>query len=256
MSKSFITGNFLAGRESVFRHPDAGGAPDGVGPARLADAVAERETVLRRRRQQYRAGVEGSLAGALMIMIIAVNVDFRPDAEFLIVMPEQEVAIIEEVQQTEHIERPPPPPRPPVPIEVPNDELLDEEALALDAEIDFDEPLDLPPPPPPAAAQDDEPEIFVVVEEMPELIGGIVSLQRAVRYPEVARLAGIEGVVVVQLVINEDGTPSDPIILRSAGEILNDAAVEALLKQRFKPGRQRGKPVRVQMAFPVTFRLS
>jgi len=139
---------------------------------------------------------------------------------------------------------------------VPNEELLDEEALALDAEIDFDEPLDLPPPPPPAAVHDAEPEIFVVVEEMPELIGGVASLQGAVRYPEVARLAGLEGVVVVQLVINEDGTPSNPIILRSAGEILNDAAVEALLKQRFKPGRQRGKPVRVQMAFPVTFRLN
>lgn len=189
------------------------------------------------------------------MVLLAVNVDYRPDAEFLIAVPEQQVAVMEEIQQTEHIERPPPPPRPPVPVEVPNDELLDEEVLALDAEIDFDEPLDVPPPPP-AAAPEEDPEIFVVVEEMPELIGGIASLQGAVRYPEVARLAQIEGVVVVQLVINEDGTPSDPIILRSAGDILNGAAVEALLKQRFKPGRQRGKPVRVQMAFPVTFRLN
>ena len=246
----------MAGRESVFRHLDSGTAPDGVGPSRLVGAVAERASLLYKRRQQYQARIEGSIAGALLIMLVAVNLDFRPDAEFVIEVQEQDVAVIEEIQQTEHIERPPPPPRPPVPIEVPNDELLDEEALALDAEIDFDEPLDLPPPPPPAAVQDEEPEIFVVVEEMPELIGGVASLQSAVRYPEVARLAGLEGVVVVQLVINEDGTPSNPIILRSAGEILNDAAVEALLKQRFKPGRQRGKPVRVQMAFPVTFRLS
>lgn len=254
MSRSFIAGNFLPGRESVFRHSDVGTAPSGVGMSRLADAIEGREQRLQQRRQLYRVGLLGSLATSLVIALIAMNVNFRPEAEFLIVVPEQEVAVMEEIEQTEHIERPPPPPRPPVPIEVPNDELLDEEVLALDAEIDFDEPLDVPPPPP--AVEEEEPEIFIVVEDMPELIGGIVSLQKAVRYPEVARLAGIEGVVVVQLVINEDGTPSDPVILRSAGDILNDAAVEALLKQRFKPGRQRGKPVRVQMAFPVTFRLS
>jgi len=255
MNRSFLTGNFLPGRESVFRHPDSGDAPAGVAPARMADALEARESGFYRRRQLYRVGLQGSLVGSLLMTLVAVNVNFRPDAEFLIVVPEQQVAVMEEIQQTEHIERPPPPPRPPVPVEVPNDELLDEEPLALDAEIDFDEPLDVPPPPP-AAAPEEEPEIFVVVEDMPELIGGIASLQSAVRYPEVARLAQIEGVVVVQLVINEDGTPSDPIILRSAGEILNQAAVEALLKQKFKPGRQRGKPVRVQMAFPVTFRLN
>jgi protein TonB len=256
MSKSFLTGNFLPGRESIFRHVESGRATEGVGSSRLAEAIDERETSLYDRRQKYRVGVQGSLAGAICIMLVAVNIDYRPDAEFVIDLAEQEVAVIEEIQQTEHIERPPPPPRPPVPVEVPNDELLDEEVLALDAEIDFDEPLDVPPPPPPGPKEEEEPEIFVVVEEMPELIGGVVSLQQAVEYPEVARLAGIEGVVVVQIVINEDGTPSDPRILRSAGDILNDAAVKALLQQRFKPGRQRGKPVRVQMAFPVTFRLS
>jgi protein TonB len=57
------------------------------------------------------------------------------------------------------------------------------------------------------------------------------------------------------LLIDENGVPSNPVILRSAGQILNDAAKEALLKQRFTPGRQRGKAVRVQMAFPVRFKL-
>lgn len=255
MNRSFLTGNFLPGRESIFRHPDWGAAPSGVAESRLVDAFEEREVAFHKRRQLYRVALQGSLVAAILMVLLAVNVDYRPEAEFLITVPEQQVAVMEEIQQTEHIERPPPPPRPPVPVEVPNDELLNEEPLALDAEIDFDEPLDVPPPPP-APAPEEEPEIFVVVEEMPELIGGIASLQGAVKYPEVARLAQIEGVVVVQLVINEDGTPSNPVILRSAGEILNDAAVEALLKQRFKPGRQRGKPVRVQMAFPVTFRLN
>jgi len=255
MNRSFLTGNFLPGRESIFRHADTGKPPDGVGPSRLAEALEEREKTLVRRQQQYRISVEGSLAGALCLLLAAFSFNFQTDAEFIIPEQEQVVVQMEEIEQTQQIERPPPPPRPPVPIEVPNDEVLEDEALDIDAEIDFDEPVDLPPPPPPAA-EEQEPEIFVVVEQMPELIGGVASLQRAVKYPEVARLAGIEGVVVVQLVINEDGTPSDPKILRSAGDILNDAAVEALLKQKFKPGKQRGKPVRVQMAFPVTFRLS
>lgn len=255
MHRSFIAGNFLAGRESVFQHPNSGTRPKGVGRERLEAALSERESLLGERRHRYHVRVLSALSFALLLLLVATKIDFRPASAFEIVVAEQDVVLMEEIEQTQQIERPPPPPRPPVPIEVPNDEVLDEEVLALDAEIDFDEPLDLPPPPP-AADTDDEPEIFVVVEQMPELIGGVRSIQEAVRYPEVARLAGLEGVVVVQLVINEDGTPSDPKILRSAGEILNDAAEEALLKQRFTPGKQRGKPVRVQMAFPVTFRLN
>jgi len=188
-----------------------------------------------------------------LVLVVAFNVDFRPDSEFLIVVEEQEVVTLEDIEQTQQIEKPPPPPRPPVPIEVPNDEILEEEFIALDAEIDFNEPLNVPPPPP--AQGDVEPEIFVVVEDMPEMIGGMQNLYKVLKYPEIARLAGIEGKVIIQLLINEDGVPSNPIVLRSAGQILNDAAVEALLQQRFKPGRQRGKAVRVQMAFPVTFQL-
>jgi protein TonB len=196
--------------------------------------------------------IQGALSLSLLALITVFNVDFRPSAEFLITVEEQEVAILEEIEQTEQIVKPPPPPRPQVPIVVPNDEILEEEILALDAEIDFDEPLDLPPPP---VEDDGEPEIFVVVEEMPEMIGGIANLYKVLKYPEVARLAGLEGNVVIQLLIDENGVPSNPKILRSAGQILNDAAQEALLLQRFKPGRQRGKAVRVQMAFPVRFKL-
>ena len=87
------------------------------------------------------------------------------------------------------------------------------------------------------------------------MIGGMQNLYKVLKYPEVARLAGIEGQVIIQLLINEDGVPSNPKVLRSAGQILNDAAIKALLEQRFKPGKQRGKPVRVQMAFPVRFEL-
>lgn len=252
MKESFLVGNFLPGRESVYRYTGVGPV-EGVGPKRLQSSIAERSARLQSRRRRYVTGVQASLALALLVLVAAFNVDFRRETEFLIVVEEHEVVMLEDIEQTQQIEKPPPPPRPPVPIEVPNDAILEEEFIALDAEIDFDEPLNLPPPPP--AQEDLEPEIFVVVEDMPQMIGGMQNLYKVLKYPEVARLAGIEGKVVIQLLINEDGVPSDPIVLRSGGQILNDAAKEALLKQRFKPGRQRGKAVRVQMAFPVTFRL-
>lgn len=253
MKDSFLAGNFLRGRESIYRHVDRGNV-DGVSSDRLERALEERTNKLRGRKGLYQATVEASLAVALILLLVAFKLDFRPEAEFLIAPEVQEVAVLEEIEQTQQIEKPPPPPRPPVPVEVPNDEVLEEDVLALDAEIDFDEPADIPPPPP-AQEEAAEPDIFVVVEDMPEMIGGLESLYDELKYPEVARLAGIEGTVVVQLLIDENGVPSNPSILRSAGQILNDAAVEALLKQRFKPGRQRGKAVRVQMAFPVIFKL-
>jgi protein TonB len=195
-------------------------------------------------------------ACSLLLLIGAFRMDLRPDATFEIVETVPEVVQIEEVVQTEHIAKPPPPPRPPVPIEVPNDEVLEDDVLDIDAEIDFDEPVDVPPPPPPAPEEDPEPEIFVIVEQMPEMKGGLEQLYDDLRYPELAQKAGMEGMSVIQIIIDEQGMPSSPTVLRSAGDILDNAAIDALLKQRFEPGRQRGKPVMVRMSFPITFRLS
>jgi len=252
MNKMFLSG-FLAGRESVFRYGDTGDDIPGVDDDRLTTVFATRPDRFLMRKLHYVTRVQTSMVVSLLLMVGLFNVQYRPRAEFLIHLDEQDVVVMEEIEQTEQIVKPPPPPRPPVPIEVPNDELLDEEIIELDAEIDFDEPLDLPPPPP--AEEDQEPEIFIVVEQMPEIIGGISTLYSVLAYPEIARLAGIEGVVVIRLLIDETGTPSTPVVLRSAGKILDDAAQEALLQLRFKPGMQRGRAVRVQMAFPVTFKL-
>ena len=137
----------------------------------MQSTIEERSINFQARRGRYFVGIQACLAVALLVLVAAFNVSFRPDTEFLIVLEEQEVVVMEEIEQTEQIEKPPPPPRPPVPIEVPNDEILEEEFIALDAEIDFDEPLNLPPPPP--VNEDVEPEIFVVVEDMPRMIGGM-----------------------------------------------------------------------------------
>jgi protein TonB len=171
----------------------------------------------------------------------------------------QEVVQMEEIEQTRQELKAPPPPRPPIPVEVPDDVIMEDIELDLDVTLDLDaEILDIPPPPPKPAAdkeEEDELEIFVVVEQMPTIIGGTEQLYSILDYPEIARQAGIEGMVVVQVVVMPDGSPTQPMVARSAGEILDKAAVEAVMKLSFSPGKQRGKPVMVRMAIPIRFRL-
>ncbi len=99
------------------------------------------------------------------------------------------------------------------------------------------------------------PEVFVVVEEMPKLIGGLESLMADLTYPELARRAGIEGTVFVQLIVDKDGSVYDAEVVKGAHEALDAAALEAVRKARFEPGLQRGEPVRVRYALPVRFQL-
>jgi TonB family protein len=116
----------------------------------------------------------------------------------------------------------------------------------------------LPPPPPiplPVERQNADEETFVVVESPPTLIGGIAKLQREIRYPTIARKAGIQGRVFLQFVVQKDGTPADIIVVRGIGAGCDEEAVRALREMIFTPGRQRGEPVRVRMTLPVTFQL-
>ncbi len=208
-------------------------------------------------RRRYPLYIEIGLVITLALLIVAFRVDLSADDSFEVVMQEQEVVQMEEVQQTQQIEKPPPPPRPPVPVEVPDDEILEDDDLDLDASLDIDEPLaDLPPPPPPAEKEEEpEPEIFVIVEDMPQLIGGLGSLQKKIRYPEIAKKAGVEGRVIVQFVVDEQGRVVDPVVVRGIGAGCDEEAVRAVSQARFKPGKQRGKPVKVKMSLPITFKL-
>jgi protein TonB len=192
---------------------------------------------------------------SLIIFIVLFRVDFNfaNNTEFQII--EQEVIQMEEVVQTEQQSKPPPPPRPPVPVEVPNDQILDDMDLNLDASLDLDIALDLPPPPTRKVVEEEEDEIFLVVENEPVLIGGLEGIQKSITYPELARRAGIEGRVFVQFVVDEKGNVIDPVVVRGIGAGCDEAALEAVKKAKFIPGKQRGRPVKVQYALPVTFRL-
>jgi TonB family protein len=111
------------------------------------------------------------------------------------------------------------------------------------------------PPPPPAHPDFDEENYFVVVEEMPELIGGLASIQQEIRYPEMARRAGIEGRVYVQFIVNEEGDVEDARVIRGIGGGADEEALRVVEMAKFEPGMQRGRPVRVLYSLPIFFRL-
>lgn len=97
--------------------------------------------------------------------------------------------------------------------------------------------------------------VFVVTEQMPELIGGLESLQSRIRYPETAKRASIEGRVITRFVVDECGCVSDPVVVRGIGGGCDEEALRVTGTLRFKPGRQRGKPVRVKMSLPIVFKM-
>jgi protein TonB len=132
-------------------------------------------------------------------------------------------------------------------------------------------------PPLPVAQETDEPP-FIVVEQMPrfpgceDFVGSNLQKYQCgqqklleyiydkVRYPKVAREAGLEGPVVVRFVVEKDGRISNPEVLRDIGGGCG-AEVERVVKsmnamdQLWTPGKQRGVPVRVQFTLPVYFKL-
>ncbi|MGM0506666.1 MAG: energy transducer TonB [Bacteroidota bacterium] len=206
-------------------------------------------------RKYYPIFMQVGMVLALLIFIVAVKADLNSGPTQEIVLDEQEVIEMEEVIQTQHIETPPPPPRPPVPQAVPDDEIIEDVDFEINAELSLDGPLDLPPPPPQEEEEEPAEDFFVVVEQMPELIGGLAELQSNIRYPEMARRAGIEGRVYVQFIVNEQGEVENPQVIRGIGGGCDEEALRAVREANFRPGMQRGRPVRVQYSLPIVFQL-
>lgn len=205
-------------------------------------------------RNYYTIFMQLGLIATLLVFIVAAKLNLQPGDKAANFTQEQEIVEIEEIERTEQTNDPPPPPRPPVPVEVPNDEIIEDEVLDLDAELDFNDPMDMPPPPAREEEEEDEEDFFRVVENMPELQGGMQTLYDCIEYPSRARRAGIEGTVTVQFIVNEQGQVESPTVLRGV-EGLNDEAIRCIEASSFSPGNQRGNPVRVQMSLPVRFTL-
>ena len=102
--------------------------------------------------------------------------------------------------------------------------------------------------------------IFQVVEEMPEFPGGMGEamkfLAKNIKYPVAAQQAKIEGRVIVQFVVERDGSISDIHTVRSVSPELDAEAIRVVsLMPKWNPGKQRGKAVAVKYTMPIMFRL-
>lgn len=184
-----------------------------------------------------------------------VNVDFSLQDEDI----EVEEEIIPITRQEEV--KPPPPPPPPAVADILNivedDVELDEELEIMDTEMSQEDIVDFSNMVFEEETRD-EGEIFMIVEEMPEFPGGTEALQRylaqSVRFPVIAQENGIQGRVYIQFVINQNGEVTNATILRGVDPSLDREAlrvVEAMPK--WKPGKQRNRPVRVSYTVPINF---
>ena len=106
-----------------------------------------------------------------------------------------------------------------------------------------------------------EEEVFVVVEEMPEFPGGgelalRKYLAKAIVYPVIAQENGIQGKVFVNFVVNKDGSVSNVKVARGVDPSIDAEAVRVVSSMpKWKPGKQRGAPVRVSYTVPISFKL-
>ena len=153
--------------------------------------------------------------------------------------------IIENIPQTQQIEKPPPPARPSVPVESEDEDIADDLTIE-ETDLDSFEAWDAPPPPP------DGPRVkFIPYDDPPQPLSSIKPV-----YPEIAQEAGIEGTVVVQVFVDKKGRVQDTLILKGIPNTgLDEAAVTAIKKTRFRPAKQRERAVGVWISIPVNFRL-
>lgn len=105
----------------------------------------------------------------------------------------------------------------------------------------------------------DDADVFFVVEDMPQFPGGNVSkwIAKNVKYPMLAQENGIQGKVFVKFVIEKDGSITDVQVSRGVDALLDKEAIRVIKAMpKWKPGKQRGKAVRVSYTLPINFQLN
>ncbi len=223
-----------------------------------------------------KADLEGGIGmSILMGMIVGLAVLFVGfewgSKDVQVVTADEGVADIiaeEEIEITRPENTPPPPPPPPAPaiaeeLNIVEDDVeLEQQDIVSsedDATVAQQETFVAP-----VVEEEEEEEsaqqIFTVVEKQPEFPGGTAELfkylSKAIKYPVIAQENGIQGRVVCSFVVNRDGSIVDIQVMRGVDPSLDKEAIRVISEMpKWKPGEQRGKPVRVRFILPVQFRL-
>ena len=103
--------------------------------------------------------------------------------------------------------------------------------------------------------EDQDSDVYTVVDQMPEIVGGMEEIYKNIRYPREAINREIEGRVYLQFIVSEQGDIEEPEVLRDIGGGCGDAAIAALKRVKFEPGIHNGSAVKVLYTLPVAFRL-
>lgn len=203
------------------------------------------------------------LVFALTVVLVAFEWRTYEKSEFTLASSGP-VQIDEEMVQITQQEQPPEPPKAPevtTMLEIVDDDVEVEDEINIDVEARADQAVQAYVP----VITEDEPEpieeeIFTFVEEYPEFPGGDKALREYIlnniKYPEVARTSGITGTVYVQFVVEKNGSISDVKVVRGIGGGCDEEAVRVVKSMpKWKPGKQRGVPVRVYFTLPIELKL-
>ena len=186
--------------------------------------------------------------GALIACILGLFTFYglqRFEPEFDIESEGQIIIENIEIPEAQQFETPPPPARPSIPIESEDEDLADDLTIE-ETDLDNFDAWDAPPPPPSGPQFK-----FIPYDDPPRPITPIKPV-----YPDIAQEAGIEGQVLVQCFIDEKGKVKETIVVKGIPNTgLNESAVQALRKTRFRPAKQRERPVGVWITIPINFKL-
>ena len=207
------------------------------------------------RKRKYSLHFRISLIFSLLILIAAFK--FSPANVKVKMLPvsESDIVIVEPEINTKHETEPPRPPVPPEPIVSFSEDF--EQIEFEETSLFQNENVSLPPP-----LKDDrrivieeEEKIYIAVEENPEIIGGLEALTSKLYYSEIAKRIGVEGKVVVTIIVDKEGNVVDVQIVKPLHPDLDQIALKAVRELKFHPGIQNGKPVKVQVSIPIQFKL-
>jgi periplasmic protein TonB len=171
---------------------------------------------------------------------------------------------IEEIMEVPPTDQPPPPPpkiQQPQIVEVPDEEEIEEEIkVEFDVEVTEDTKVEEITIQAVEEPKEEVDEIFNVVEETAEPKGGLKAFYEYVgnkiKYPAQARRMGTEGKVFVQFVIGKDGVLTDVKVVKGIGAGCDEEAIRIVQSSPpWKPGKQRGKPVKQRYTLPIIFKL-
>lgn len=205
-------------------------------------------------KMQHTKIFEASMIAALILVTLVIRFYTFSGGDVTIAKSDIQFEV-SKVDLTKQTKRAPPPNRPAVPIASETETLLGDETID-DTDVDL---MEIPPPPPPPIKKDDgggDADVFVAYDTPPDLKGGFDFIRKNLKYPDMARQAGIEGKAIVSCIVDENGNVLKAEVVKEDGNVgFGQAAVDVIMKAKFNPAMQRDKAVKVRISVPVVFKL-